>query len=397
MNIFRTYKYRIYPTKKQEVFLAKHFGCARWVFNYGLTEKIAYYIKEKKTLSRFQIQKDIVKLKKQKATSWLAEVTAQSLQCTLVNLDKAYTNFFRYKKGFPKFKNKKSKQSTQFTQDTKVNFEKKKLYVMKFREGIKCKFDRKFNGKIKTTTISKTTTDKYFACILVEEDISEPIVSKPNIKSAVGIDLGIKRFITLSNGNIIDNPKYLKRSLKKLKKIQRQFSKKKKGSNNRNKFRKKVALIHEKITNQRNDFLHKTSRQLINDKQINTYCIEDLNISAMLKNHHLAQSISDVSWSTFITYLRYKAEWAGKNILQIGRFEPSSKTCNKCGIVNHFLTLADRQWQCRCGAKHDRDFLAACNIRDFAFADQNLIGLDESEFTLEETEKFSVIETRSCG
>lgn len=396
MKIFKAYKYRLYPTKEQEVLLAKHFGCVRWVFNYGLARKIAYYTKEKKTLSRFEIQKEIVKLKKQKATSWLAEVTAQSLQESLINLDMAYTRFFREKKGFPKFKNKKSKQSVQFTQYTKVKFENNKLYVMKFREGIKCKFSRRFNGIIKTTTISKTLTNKYYVSILTKENIVRPIKLNPKIETAIGIDLGIKTFITISNGDVFDSPKYLKKSLKKLKKIQRKYSHKKKGSNNKIKQKIKIAKLHEKISNRRNDFLHKTSTQLINDKQVNTYCIEDLDVIRMMKNCYFAQAISDAGWSTFISYLKYKADWANKNILQIGRFEPSSKTCNKCGSINHALTLKDRNWICKCGAKHDRDFLASCNIRDFAFDKQNLIGLGKSKSTLEEIEKVSVDESRSC-
>lgn len=382
---FRAYKYRLCPTRKQEILLAKHFGACRWVYNYALSKKIEYYIKEKKSLSRFDISKELVTLKKEEETSWLSEVNAQSLQASLVNLDMAYTKFFREKKGFPKFKSKRTKQSIQFPQYTKIDFEKNKLYIMKFKEGIKCNFSRTFDGKIKTTTISKTTTNKYFVSILIEEEVPEIQKSKPLIETAVGIDLGIKSFLVTSKGDVFDNPKYLKSSSNKLKREQRKLSIKKKGGKNREKQRLKVALLHEKITNQRNDFLHKVSRQLVNDNQVNTYCLETLNVGGMLKNHCLAQAISDAGWSTFVTYLTYKANWAGKSILQIGRFEPSSKTCNVCGKVNHNLTLKDREWLCSCGAKHDRDFNAACNIRDFAFDNQNTLGQGMSEFTLGET------------
>jgi putative transposase len=387
MKRLKAYKFRLYPNKQQQELLSKHFGCCRYVYNYALTKKIEYYTKEKKTLSRFEIQKDLVSMKYAGETKWLKEVNSQSLQASLVNLDQAYTKFFRKKAGFPKFKSKHNKQSCQFPQKNKVDFENNRLYLMKFREGIKCKFHRQFEGIIKTVTISKTKTDKYFASILVEEAVPEPKREKPNIDKAIGIDLGIKEFAVCSNGKRFENPKYLKKSLDKLKKEQKKLSRKKKGSNRRNKQRKKVAKIHEKITNQRNDFLHKVSRELIDENQINTYCLETLNVKGMMQNHCLAQSISDVGWSMFVSFLSYKSDWAGKNILTIGRFEPSSRTCNICGKINKDLTLSDRKWICDCGTEHDRDFLAACNIRNFAFDKQNLIGQGLSEsITLVETD-----------
>jgi|AntAceMinimDraft_18_1070375.scaffolds.fasta_scaffold38527_1 putative transposase len=385
MKKLKAYKYRIYPNKQQQELLAKHFGCCRYIYNYALAKKIEYYTKEKKTLSRFEIQKDLVSMKIQKETEWLREVNSQSLQASLVNLDQAYTKFFREKSGFPKFKSKHNKQSCQFPQKSKVNFENNKLYVMKFRKGIKCKFHRQFEGEIKTVTISKTKTDKYFASILVEEDVTEKYKTKPDINKAIGIDLGIKEFAVCSNGKRFENLKHLKKSLKKLKKEQQRLSKKNKGSNRKKKQRKKVAKIYERITNQRNDFLHKVSRELIDENQINTYCLETLNVKGMMKNHYLAQSISDVGWSKFVSFITYKAEWEGKNILRIGRFEPSSKTCNVCGKINNDLKLSDREWICgNCNTKHNRDLLAACNIRDFAFDKQNLIGVGNPELTLVE-------------
>ncbi len=375
MDRLKAYKYRLYPNKQQQELLSKHFGCCRFVYNYALAKKIEYYTVEKKTLSRFEIQKDLVSMKNNPETEWLKEVNAQSLQASLANLDMAYTKFFREKKGFPKFKSKHNKQSCQFPQGNKVSFENNRLYVTKFREGIKCKFSRKFQGKIKTVTISKTKTDKYFASILIEENTKILNKPKPDIKKAIGIDLGIKEFAVCSNGKRFDNPRNLKKSLRKLKKEQRKLSRKVKGSNRKNKQRKIVAKIHEKITNQRNDFLHKVSRELVNENQVTTYCLETLNVKGMLKNHCLAQAISDVSWSKFVTFLSYKADWEGKNILRIGQFEPSSKTCNVCGVVNVNLKLSDRSWICAdCNTEHDRDFLASCNIRDFAFSKQNMIG-----------------------
>jgi len=375
MKRLRAYKYRLYPNKAQQELLAKHFGCCRYIYNYALNKKIEVYAKDKKTLSRFDIQKDLVVMKKSEETEWLKEVNSQSLQASLANLDQAYTRFFREKKGFPKFKNKHDKQSCQFPQGTTVDFENNRIYLMKFREGIKCILHRTFEGIIKTATISRTKTGKYFISILVENEVSEPVKELLDIDKAVGIDLGIKEFAVCSNGKRYDNPKHLKKSLSKLKKEQKKLSRRKKGSSRRNKQRLKVAKLHEKISNQRSDFLHKVSRELVDENQVTTYCLETLNINGMIKNHCLAQSISDAGWCKFVTFLSYKAEWAGKNILRIGRFEPSSKTCNVCGTINKELKLSDREWVCSvCNTVHDRDYLASCNIRDMAFAKQNLVG-----------------------
>lgn len=365
--IRKAYKYRLYPTEQQKEFLAKCFGANRWLWNDSLQKKIRYYNIYGKSLSRFQLQPKLKKLKKQKNTYWLSEIPHITLTYTLMNLETAYKNFFRTKKGFPKFKSKKNKQSIQFY-GGKVDFNNNKLKVIKFQEGIKCIFHRQFEGKIKTITISKTKTDKYFASILVEENINLPKKVKQKYNKAIGIDLGLKSFIVTSDNKVFENPKYLKQSEQKLKLLQRRLSRKSHGSSNRNKQRIKVAKQHEKITNQRRDYLHKISRKLINDNQVTTFCVENLNVSGMVKNHHLAQAINDVGWSTFIEFLTYKAEWSGKNIIQIDRFAPSSKTCNNCGYVNKDLTLADRKWQYpQCEIIHDRDYLAACNIKDFAF------------------------------
>lgn len=221
MKKLKAYKYRLYPNKQQQELLAKHFGCCRYIYNYALAKKIKYYTKEKKTLSRFEIQKDLVSMKKSIETEWLREVNSQSLQASLVNLDQAYTKFFREKSGFPKFKSKNNKQSCQFPQKSKVDFENNRLYLMKFRKGIKCKFHRQFKGTIKTITVSKTKTDKYFASILVEENVVEKPKTKPDINKAIGIDLGIKEFAVCSNGKRFNNPKQLKKSLNKLKKEQK--------------------------------------------------------------------------------------------------------------------------------------------------------------------------------
>lgn len=368
--MLKAYKYRLYPTKSQEVLLTKHFGCARYIYNYGLERKIKAYSETKKSVSRFVIQADLPKMKKAESTKWLSEVNAQMLQASLLNLDMAFTRFFKEKKGFPKFKSKHdNRQSFQVPQNTTVDYDAKRVFLPKFKEGIKCRFDRQFSGTIKTSTVSRAPTGKYFISILVETNDS-PIPKMPiDENKAVGVDLGIKTFATLSDGTEIQNPKYLKKALKKLKRLQRSVSRKKKGSNSRKKAVKLLARQYEKVANKRKDFLHKTSKYLID--HYDTICLETLSASNMVKNHRLAQAIQDIGICTFNSYMDYKAEWYGKNIIRIGRFEPSSKMCS-CGHIHSGLKLSDRVWTCpTCGAVNQRDLLAAQNIKKFAFKQNN--------------------------
>jgi putative transposase len=373
---YKSFKYRIYPNKEQEELMLKHMGCSRWVYNYALNKKIISYQETGKGLSRFDIQKDLPELKKNEDTSWLKEVNSQTLQTSLENLDKAFTRFFKEKKGFPNFKSKKeNRQSFNIPQNTMIDFDNGKLRLPKFKSDIKIKIDRKFDGNIKTSTITRTSTGKYFISILVELQQELPKKKPLDEKQAIGIDLGIKTFATLSNGMEIENPKHLKKSLKKLKKQQRKVSRKVKGSNNRKKEVKKLALIHEKVTNKRNDFLHKISYYLVTN--FDTLCLETLKSGNMMKNHRLAQALSDIAIGKFNELIDYKSEWYGTNILRIGQFEPSSKMCY-CGTINKQLKLSDRIWTCNhCGTTHDRDVLAANNIKHFAFTKNNTAGTAE--------------------
>jgi len=361
--MIRAYKYKIYPNKKQQELLVKHFGCVRFIYNLGLQKKTESYQKTGKSPSCFDLIKQLKHMKSEHG--WLKEVNSQSLQMAFRNLDNAFRRFFKKQARYPQFKKKFKKQSCQFPQGSNVDFDNNRLYVMKFRDGIKCKFHRQFEGNIKTVTIFMAPSGKYFASILVDNGEELPIKCNPERDNSVGVDVGLKHFATLSTGEKIDNPRYLKKLERRLARKQKQLSKKKKGSSNRNKARRKVALIHEKISNQRKDFLHKLSKRLIDENQ--AVCLEDLNVSGMVKNHCLAKAISDVGWYTFRTFLEYKAGWYGKHVLTIGRFEPSSKMCNQCGAINNNLKLSDRYWTCTCGAKHDRDALASSNILNFAF------------------------------
>ena len=375
MKLLRGYKFRIYPNKEQEVALAKNFGCVRFIYNHMLAKKIKAYETENKRLSRFGLSEILTEMKTREEYKWLNEVNSQSLQAALRDLDNAFTRFFREKKGFPNFKSKKTnRRSFQCPQNVKIDFENNKLTIPKIKN-IKIKPHRTFKGKVKTVTISKTPTNKYYVSILVE--VRAIKIKKPEINSntTIGIDLGLTHFATLSTGGKIDNPKHLKNSLQKLKVMQKRLSRKRKGSQNRIKARLKVAHIHEKITNQRLDFIHKITYSLTHDSQVDTIVMETLNTNGMMKNHHLAQAISDVGWSMFDNQLKYKCGWYNKNHLKIGMFEPSSKICNVCGEKNNELALADREWMCEnCGESHDRDENAAINIKKFGLQDQNLIG-----------------------
>ena len=368
--MIRGFTYRIYPNKKQTQQINQMLGNARFVYNWALDRRIKEYQQNKKTISAFTLMKELVKLKKQKEYEWLQLSVAQSLQASIVNMEKAFTRFFKQKKGFPKFKSKKrDKQTISFPQNTKVDFVNNKVSVNKIG-WIKTKLSREFDGKIKTAVISKTPTNKYFIAISVEMP-SKKIKQKPiRERTAIGIDVGIKTFATFSNGVKIENPKHLKANIKRLKLLQKRASKKQKGSINRQKANLKVALLHEKISNQRLDFLHKLTTRIANE--YNTVCVENLNIAGMVKNHNLAQSIIDLGLGRFYTLLFYKMQDRGKNYLEIGRFQPSSKMCN-CGVINNDLKLSDRIWTCKsCGTKHDRDVLAANNIKKFAFDKQNI-------------------------
>lgn len=373
---YKAYKYRIYPNKSQEELILKHIGCCRYIYNYGLEKKIKVYQESKQGISRFELQTDLVVLKKQQETSWLKEVNSLSLQASLANLDTAFTMFFKEKKGFPKFKSKKvGNQSFQVVQNTKVDFDKNKVFLPKFKSGIKCIFHRQFEGEIKTSTISKTPSGKYFISILVKLNDDNPNKVPIDENQAVGIDLGIKTFATLSDCVEIQNPKNLKKSMKRLKRLQRDVSRKQKESNNRKKYVKLLAVQHEKVSNRRNDFLHKTTKFLIDN--YNTICLETLSAKNMMKNHKLAQALSDIAIGTFNSYIDYKAELYGKNILRIGRFEPSSKMC-ECGNIYRDLKLSDRVWKCpSCGRTNQRDLLAANNIKKFAFCKNNTVGTTE--------------------
>lgn len=357
--INKSYKIRLYPNKEQKNLLEKHFGCNRFVYNHFLNVRNVEYKTNKVNMSYYDTANELSVLKTNDEFTFLNEVNSQSLQWSLRFLDIAFRNFFRGQTKFPNFKKKSNNQSFKVPVNSTFKLKNNKIIIPKFKEGINFRGKLVLDNLVKfnSVNVSKTPSGKYYATLQGEFNYN-PIEQNDN---QIGIDLGIKEFLIKDNGIKIDNPKYLKKSLKKLKYEQKQLSKKNKGSNNRNKQRILVSLIHEKITNKRMDFLHKLSQKIINENQV--ICLENLAVKNMIKNHKLAQSISDVSWSKFIEMLKYKSEWNNRQLVQIDRFYPSSKSCSECHYINDNLTLKDREWTCpSCGTNHDRDINAAKNI-----------------------------------
>ena len=375
-TIHKAFQFRLYPTAEQEQILASFFGQSRFVYNYFLRQRIDYYAtnkgKEKQSLNYHDTAKMLTELKQQPDTIWLKESNSQSLQQSLRHLDNAYNNFFNNGFKFPNFKKKNRKQSFSIPQNFNVDVETNRLHIPKLTP-IKIVLHREIEGQMKSVTISKTPSGKCFASILCE--IEKPI--KPKKKgSQIGIDLGLKSFAVISDGERIDAPKYFRKSEKKSKRQQKLLSRKVKGSNRRNNARVKVARIHEKIVNQRNDFLHKLSNRLVRENQ--SIFAEDLHVKGIMANHCLAKSVSDSGWFEFIRQVKYKSEWNGVYFRQINRFFPSSKRCNACGWINESLSLKDREWTCKgCGQIVDRDFNAAQNI--LQFGKLNMVGQELSK------------------
>jgi putative transposase len=352
---YKAYKFRLCPTEEQSVLLSKHFGCVRFIYNHFLKEKQDHYLLNKNTLNYNTCAGSLVKMKRD-GFEWLKEINSQSLQSALMHLETAYGNFFKKRSSFPKFKSKKINYDS-FTCPASVVVKSHVVQIPKFKEGIQFVKHREIKGRIKSATVSRTPTGKYYISILTEQ---EPTKHLPKTNKSIGIDLGIKDFAITSEGHRYINPKFLYKFQRQLKTAQQHLSRKVKGSKSRERARLKVARIHEKITNSRNDMQHKVSMSLI--RKYDMIALEDLNVKGMVKNHCLAKAISDAAWSSFVTKLTYKAQWYGKEVIKINRFFPSSKTCIDCGHINQGLTLDVRNWTCVCGSRHDRDVNASKNI-----------------------------------
>ena len=356
----KSYKFRLYPNLEQKIFFEKTFGCSRFIWNQMLADKISYYKETGELLKNTPAQY-------KKEFPWLKEVDSLALANVQLNLNKAYKSFFQSKFGFPNFKSKKAAQSY------KTNSQKGLITILEGKirlpkvGWVRLKLHRQPKGVIKSATISKTATGKYFISILCEEEV----LPLPKTDSSLGIDLGLENFAILSTGEKVSNPKFLTSLSKRLAREQKVLSRrgllaKKKGvklseSSNYQKQKLKVARLHEKIANQRKDFLHQFSTYLIKNHDV--ICIEDLASRNLMKNHHLARAIGDASWTEFVRQLHYKADWYGKKIVTISRWFPSSQLCSSCGVSSGKKPLSIREWTCEsCGTHHDRDINASLNI-----------------------------------
>ena len=358
-KIYKAYKFRIYPTKIQIDFLNKQFGAVRFIYNYFLNQRDTQFKETGKSDSYYAQTKALKLMKGQEEFKWLKEINSQTCQQALQCLDAAYLKFFRKETAFPRFKKKKNYQSFCVPQHFKIL--EKGIIIPKLKSQIKCKFYREIIGEVKSLTISKTLTGKYFVSILTEQKNTYD----QTLKGEIGIDLGIKDFVTLSDGT-----KYsfsVSKKTKKLKKLQHYYSKKQKGSKRKEKLRLRIARIYEKIANSRRDFQHKLSNKLTNEYQ--TICLESLKVRNMMKNHKLARAIGEASWYSFVNMLQYKGKWKGCDIIQIDQFYPSSKTCSRCNWKKENLKLSERSWVCpKCGTIHDRDINAAKNILTYGLS-----------------------------
>ena len=372
MNHLYSYKFRLYPTKQQESLLNKHFGCGRFVYNHFLYKRIQEYKNSKKSISRKDNEKELPSLKKEHP--WLKEVGSQSLQCAVECLQTAYDNFFRKikqknkgKKGFPKFKRRNDKQSFRVKQNIKIKG--KKLCFPKFLSGVNFVQDREFEGEIKFATVSKNKVGQYFVSITVQKEI-QPLTTSSEV---IAFDLNVKNIID-SNGNKIQNPRPMKQYEQRMKLLSKSASRCEKGSEGRKKANLRLAKLHLKITNKREDFLHKLTRRIINENQV--ICVEDLSVESMLKkvdpdkreekryqerNRH--KDIADCGFRSFVDKLTYKAKWYGRELIKVDRYFPSSQLCNNCGHQNKELKPTDREWFCyNCFDIVDRDKNAALNV-----------------------------------
>lgn len=366
--IEKAYVFRLYPNNTQAELINKTIGCARFIYNYFLDKRIATYRDTSESLSYKKCSALLTQLKRDADHLWLQEVDKFALQNSLRDLSTAYTNFFRElakgnNPGFPKFKSKRgSKQSyrTNFTNDNieiDINSCRIKLPKLKWVKFRKSKKLLELPGEIINATISKSPSDKYFVSVVFKTEVQE----LPENNNYVGYDLGLTTYAIGSNGDIIQNPRYLERELKKLAKLQRQLSRKTKGSKNYEKQRIKVAKQHERIANMRYDFLHQQSTRIVRENQV--ICLEDLQVKSMVKNKRLAKTISDAAWGMFRKMISYKAYWYGRIVVIIDKFYPSSKLCNVCSELNPMLTLNMREWQCpKCSTIHNRDKNASLNI-----------------------------------
>jgi putative transposase len=384
-------KFRIYPTEEQKEFFAKHFGCCRFIYNHLLIRTEKAYKRRKESISTYSAKKLISPLKKTNRYNFLKEVNSQSLQASALNLGKARDKFFGGKGGYPRLKKKGGRQSFEVPQNFLLRKSKKGsnyLLIPKLRSAIKIKVHRDIPSGLKHVVMSMEPDGKYYASVnYCKEEYCVTVYDSEKEGKNTGFDLGLINLYKDNNGNEEKVPRFLRKAEQKIAKDQRNMARKKKGSNNREKARLKLAKTHSKVKHQKNDFTHKQSNKIVNENQVVYF--ETLNVKGMMQNHCLAKSVADAILGEFIRQVRYKCEWRRKTFVQIGRFEPSSKLCNCCWTKNNELKLQHRTWRCKeCGALHDRDINAAKNIKK--------IGQGLSKFTPVKSETSVSLLERWC-
>ena len=393
VQMLKAIKIQLYPNQEQMNYMNNLLGSVRFVYNNCLAFKIESYNNEKKNVGFAELGRYLTELKQKEEFTWLNDVHSKVLQQSLINLNQAYSNFFKNGFGFPKFKSRKSyKQSCRFPKDAIGNIEENKITLIKQLKNINFRCSERDKNylnahqeDIHSATLIKTKSNKYFLSILVE---FEKIKILPKTNKIIGIDLGIKDFIVTSSNEKFENIKIIRNNEEKLKKLHQNLSKKKNGSKNKEKARIKLARFNEKLNNKKDFYLHQISNQLLDENQV--IIMEDLDVKSMLQNHQLARSIQELSLYTFKSILKYKAKWYGRDIIEINKFFPSSKLCSSCGYKKDDLELKDRNWVCpECGAEHERDLNAAKNIlkegKRILEIKENKIGLSRPESTLVES------------
>ena len=374
--MFKATKVRLYPTVEQQQSLAFQFGAMRWAYNFALNWRSQAWSERQERITLRITQDRLVVLKAAEETAWLKQADSQALQQSLKHLDDAFQHFFKKQAHYPRYKSKRGKQSMSYPQRVKV-VDGSALYLPKVGV-VKAVLHRELVGRIKTVTVSRTTTSKYYASILCDDGqpIPEPAKALAD-ENVIGLDMGLTHLAIASTGEKQGNPHFLKRAEANLRRKQQSLSRKKKGSANRNKARVLVAKAHEQVANARNDFQHKLSRRLVDENQ--AICVETLKVKNMLKNRKLSKAISDAAWGDLVRKLDYKATWEGKHLVRIDTWYPSTKTCRHCAAKVASLPLSARQWVCStCGVEHDRDINAALNIKQQGILQLKAEGLSVS-------------------
>lgn len=355
MKLWQLYRYRMRPTKAQEAALFRMAGARRFIYNWALDRRKGYYAEHGKDISAKQLSIELSALKREPDTLWLKEADSQMLQQALKDVDRAFVAFFKKRSRFPRFRSKKAGHVA-FRIPQRVRVKDGKVYVPKIG-WVRIRQSREVEGETKSATFKRDATGNWYVALTTEFEI--PDVQPPTPSNPVGVDLGLKDLFVLSNGERVPAPKFARKGARKLRRVQKNLSRKKLGSRRREKAKRRVARAHLKASNQRSDFLHKLTTNLT--REYDCICVEDLSIKGLAKTK-LSRAILDASFGEFLRQVEYKAAWSFKRSTRVGRFFPSTKLCSECGVVNPDLTLSDRVWLCCCGTQHDRDINASRNI-----------------------------------